>query len=155
MKSFARISVFSIIIIIAFNACKVDNYADWKIMNENKYSADTTTKKATEGYKVSDTGLCYKIIHAGEINKRPNADSYIKVKYTGTLITGKVFDSGTYEGQLSSTVKGWKEAIPMLKVGGSMKFFFTSDLGYGSTASGLVPPYSVLNFTVDLLDAQY
>jgi FKBP-type peptidyl-prolyl cis-trans isomerase FkpA len=87
--------------------------------------------------------------------KQPNASSYVEVRYTGKLITGKIFDSGTYKGSLSSTVSGWQEAISMLKVGGSMEMFFPYTLGYNSTDKGTIPPYSMLYFTVELLDAQY
>ncbi len=152
MKQLTKFSFLFLIIAIAFSACKEEDYADWKILNDNKYAAELA---ATNYTKLESSGLCYLIIHQGEIKKRPNVNSYVRVRYTGKLITGKVFDSGTYEGYLSKTVAGWREAIALLNVGGSMEMFFPYSLGYDSNANGAVPPYSMLYFTVELLDAQY
>jgi len=152
MKLINRFSYLFLLIVIALSACKEDNYADWKILNENKYAAEVVAKA---DYTQTESGLCYKIIHKGEILKRPNKNSYVVVEYEGKLATGKVFDSGTYEGYLSNTVTGWQEALTLINVGGSMAFFLPYDLGYGSTANGKVPAYSMMYFSVKLLDAQY
>lgn len=153
MKLLTKFSFLILIITIAFSACKEDDYADWKILNDNRYAAELDSL-SIKNYTKSESGLCYSIIHQGEIPKRPNVNSYVEVEYTGRLITGKIFDSGTYEGYLSGTVAGWREAITMLNVGGSMKMFFLYDLGYNSTAKGAVPPYSMMYFTVVLKNAQ-
>ncbi len=151
MKQLTKITFLFFMIAFAFSACTEEDYADWKILNDNKYAAEVAAKT---DYKKTESGLCYSIIHQGEIQKRPNIESYVRVKYTGKLITGKIFDSGIYEGYLANTVAGWKEAIALLNVGGSMKMFFPYDLGYNSSANGAVPPYSMLFFEVDLLGAQ-
>lgn len=142
--------LFLFLTILLFTACDEDKYADWKVLNDNAYAAELDTTDYTK----SESGLCYKIIDPGQM-KQPNVNSYVKVNYIGTLITGEVFDEGIYEGYLSSAVVGWQEAIIKLKKGGSMKIFFPYSLGYGTTASGVIPPYSMLYFTVELLDAQY
>jgi FKBP-type peptidyl-prolyl cis-trans isomerase len=49
-------------------------------------------------------------------------------------------------------VKAWQEAIPKLKVGGVMEMFFPYTLGYNSSDQGTIPPYSMLYYTVELLD---
>jgi len=150
-----RITLLPILLLLlVLSSCTEDKFADWKILNDQKYAAEIVAKSTDNTYKTTDSGLCYKIIYAGNM-KQPNASSYVEVRYTGKLITGKVFDSGTYKGSLSSTVSGWQEAISMLKVGGSMELFFPYTLGYNSTDKGTIPPYSMLYFTVELLDAQY
>jgi FKBP-type peptidyl-prolyl cis-trans isomerase len=153
MKLLTKFTFLFFIIAIAFSSCTEESYADWKILNDNRYSAELDSL-SIKSYTKTESGLCYKIIHKGEILQRPNLNSYIKVRYTGRLITNKVFDSGTYEGYLSGTVAGWREALTLINVGGSMVFFLPADLGYGSTASGKVPPYSMMYFTVELLDTQ-
>lgn len=148
-----RISLLPfLLLLIVFSSCKDDKWADWKILNDQKYEAEKVAKQSE--YKFTDSGLYYKIIYPGNM-KQPNSNSYVEVRYTGKLITGKVFESNTYKGSLSGTVKGWQEAISMLKVGGSMEMFFPYTLGYNSTDKGTIPPYSMLYFTVELLDAQY
>jgi FKBP-type peptidyl-prolyl cis-trans isomerase len=155
MKQLTKITFLFFIIAIAFSACTEENYADWKILNDNRYA----TELATTDFTKSESGLCYKIIYPGEM-KRANIDSYVTVKYTLKLITGKIIETGTFTGTLissnygSGTIAAWKEAIPLLKVGAVMDMFFSYDLGYGSTASGAVPPYSMLYYSVELLDAQ-
>jgi FKBP-type peptidyl-prolyl cis-trans isomerase len=144
------LSFFLFFAILFFTACDEDKYADWKILNDNAYAA----RLDTTDFIKSESGLCYNIIDLGNM-KRPNVNSKIKVKYVGRLITGEIFDQGTAEFYLSNTVKGWQEAITKIKVGGSMEMFFPYSLGYGTTASGVIPPYSMLYFKVELLDAQY
>jgi FKBP-type peptidyl-prolyl cis-trans isomerase len=157
MKQLTKITFLFFIIAIAFSACKEEDYADWKILNDNRYAAELATTDFTK----TESGLCYSIIHQGEIQKKPNVNSYVKVRYigelmpsNGELVTRKIFDSGIYEGYLANTVAGWREAIALLNVGGSMKMFFPYSLGYNSSANGAVPPYSMLFFEVELLDAQ-
>lgn len=150
MTQFTKFTFLFFLISLVFSSCKEDKYADWKILNENKYTAEL----ASTDYTKTESGLCYKIIYAGQM-KQPNVNSYVSVKYSGWLITGKVFDSGTYSGRLSGVVAGWQEAIVKLKVGGSMEMFFPYSLGYGTEGSGSIPPYSMLYFTVELLEAQY
>lgn len=135
--------------ILFFTSCDEEKYADWKVLNDKAYADSLNTTDFTK----SGSGLCYKIIYPGDM-KRPNLTSRITVKYEGKLITGKVFDSGTETFYLSSTVLGWQEALTKIKVGGSMEIFFPYDLGYGSTDKGTIPPYSMLYFTIELLDAQ-
>ncbi len=151
MKQLTKFTLLLFLITLTVSSCTEDKYADWKILNDKAYEATLDT---TDFIK-SESGLCYKIIHAGENPKRPNVNSYVSVRYTGKLITGKVFDSGIYSGRLSGVVSGWQEAIVKLKVGGSMEMFFPYSLGYGTEGSGTIPPYSMLHFTVELLEAQY
>lgn len=151
MKQLTKITFLILLVSILFSACKEDNYADWKILNDNKYAAEIAAKP---DYTKTESGLCYKIIHKGEIMKRPNSNSYVEVRYTGRLINNQIFDSGTYKGYLSGTVAGWRQALTLLNVGGNMEFFIPASLGYGSTANGKVPPYSMMYFTVYLDDAQ-
>ncbi|OIP84692.1 MAG: hypothetical protein AUK44_01700 [Porphyromonadaceae bacterium CG2_30_38_12] len=137
------------VLLLIFSACKEDNYAEWKILNDAKYAQEF----ASTTYTKSPSGLCYNILYGGAM-KQANPTSFVTVKYSGTLITGKVFDSGTYVGYLANTVKGWQEAVSKLKIGGSMVVFMPASLGYGTSGSGAIAPYSMLYFTIELVDAQ-
>ena len=54
---------------------------------------------------------------------------------------------------LTRVVKGWQEAIPMLKKGGKGKFFIPSGLSLlCGRAAGKIPPNSVLIFDIELID---
>lgn len=150
MKRFTKLSLLFFAAILVFTSCDEETYADWKILNEKKYAEDVIAKT---DHIVSETGLCYKIIHKGETPKKVNITSKVLVKYTGKLITGVVFDSRTEYFYVSQTVAGWQEALTKLNVGGYMEFFFPQELGYGENKTGGVPPYSTLYYTVEVLEA--
>lgn len=141
--------LFLLLTIAMFISCKEDTYADWKILNDSKYAAELAITDFTK----KESGLNYHIIDSGQ-GKKPNLTSEIQVKYVGKLLlTNEVFDSRTTSLYLSEMIPAWQEAIPKIRVGGNIEFFCTYDLGYGSTGKSTIPPYSILYFNVELLDA--
>lgn len=110
-----------------------------------------------EEVKVTESGLQYEILTEGT-GESPTADSKVKVHYEGTLIDGTVFDSSYERGEpatfgVSQVIKGWTEALQLMKVGGKWKLYIPYDLGYGERGAGSdIKPYSTLLFEVELLD---
>ena len=99
-----------------------------------------------------ERGFFYIVTKEGS-GKNPNVCSTVTVAYTGRLINGTVFDSslGSTFG-IGNLIKAWKQAIPMMKPGGSMKLFVPPSLAYGSVGSGSkIPPNSYLIFDIDLI----
>jgi FKBP-type peptidyl-prolyl cis-trans isomerase len=86
----------------------------------------------------------------------PAATDKVKVNYTGTLISGRVFDSsknrGPAEFPLNGVIKCWTEALQKMKVGGSAKVVCPSDIAYGASGNAGIPGNAVLTFDVDLLE---
>ena len=83
-----------------------------------KFLADNAQR---EEITVTDTGLQYEVIETGE-GSTPNADSTVRVHYHGTLLDGKMFDSSYERGQpaefpVNGVIKGWTEALQMMKEG--------------------------------------
>lgn len=150
MKRLNFYKLFTILAILVFTSCQTDKYADWKYLNEQWLEQH----KTDEGFIQTDSGLCYKIIHEGS-TRNPNANSVVKVNYTGKLIDGTEFDSGTYYSYLASAIQGWQEILPKLKSGGRCIIYVPYDLAYGSDGSGDIPPYSTLKFEIELLDSFY
>jgi len=108
-----------------------------------------------EGVKVTDSGLQYKVIKEGN-GAVPTAESTVKVHYTGTFIDGEKFDSSVDRGEpaefgVTQVIRGWTEALQMMKVGSKWELAIPSDLAYGPGRPG-IPPNSVLLFEVELLD---
>jgi FKBP-type peptidyl-prolyl cis-trans isomerase len=86
----------------------------------------------------------------------PAATDKVKVNYTGTLVSGRVFDSsvnrGPAEFPLNGVIKCWTEALQMVKVGGKAKVVCPSEIAYGPNGNAGIPGNAVLTFEVELLD---
>jgi len=152
MKQTSRISIVILMLIIGISSCKEDVYTDWKIKNQqwlenNKTQPDVIT---------TASGLQYKVIYQGwPYNRKPNANSYVKITYKGSLIDGSTFDSATEAILgLESTIDGWKEGIPKMNGGGKYMLYIPSPLAYDTISSNTeIPPHSTLIFEVNLIDS--
>jgi FKBP-type peptidyl-prolyl cis-trans isomerase len=86
----------------------------------------------------------------------PAATDKVKVHYTGTLISGRVFDSSVQRGPaefpLNQVIKCWTEALQKMKVGGKARIVCPSDIAYGPGGNAAIPGNAVLTFEVELLD---
>ena len=108
--------------------------------------------------QATPSGIYYSIEQAGNGDTHPSSSNRIKAHYRGSLLDGTVFDSSydrdkPLDFKLSGVIKGWQEAIPLLRKGGKGTFIIPSDLAYGSRgAGGVIAPNSVLVFEIELLD---
>ena len=114
--------------------------------------------KAKDGVKVTDSGLQYEVLQAGSGDK-PKAEDTVKVKYTGKLIDGTVFDSTEKNGgepiefPLNRVIPGWTEGLQLMSKGAKYRFVIPANLAYGERAMGnVIPANSTLVFEVELLD---
>lgn len=86
----------------------------------------------------------------------PTAADKVKVHYTGTLVSGRVFDSSAQRGPaefpLGGVIKCWTEALQKMKVGGKAKIVCPSEIAYGASGNAGIPGNAVLTFQVELLD---
>lgn len=150
MKRITFLPFLLLVITLTLASCEEDKYADWKILNQQwieKHKDDV-------GFNQTESGLCYKVIHQGEMGK-PDVNSIITVKYKGTLIDGTVFDKNdNFTQSLASLVRGWVEGVRKMNVGGKYIFYVPSNLGYGDEAYGDIPPHSTLIFEIELLDSR-
>ena len=115
-------------------------------------------KNAKEpGVKVTPSGLQYKIIRSGpEGGPHPTPRDEVKVNYTGTLLSGEVFDSTDQRGQpavfqLDGLVQGWVEGLQLMRPGDVWVIYVPPKLGYGDEQKGPIPANSVLVFRLELL----
>lgn len=116
------------------------------------------TNKAKEGVTVTQSGLQYKVITKGTGSDAPKATDKVKVNYKGTLTDGTEFDSSYTRGepavfQVDQVIKGWTEALEMMKVGDKWELVIPSELAYGAAgAGGAIAANAVLVFEVELLE---
>ena len=105
------------------------------------------------------SGLQYKVIAEGS-GKTPQATDTVTVNYKGTLIDGTEFDSSYKRGQPASfqvngVIKGWTEALQLMKEGSKWQLFIPPDLAYGERGAGrTIPPNSTLIFEVELISVK-
>jgi FKBP-type peptidyl-prolyl cis-trans isomerase FklB len=114
------------------------------------------TNKEKEGVKVLPSGLQYKIITEGTGNT-PTANDKVKTHYRGTLIDGTEFDSSykrnrPAEFTVTGVIKGWTEALQLMKEGGKWELYIPADLAYGERGRPGIPPNSTLVFEIELLE---
>jgi FKBP-type peptidyl-prolyl cis-trans isomerase len=107
------------------------------------------------GIKTTASGLEYEVITAGA-GKTPGANDKVSVNYRGTLIDGKEFDAsakhgGPAEFQVGGVIKGWTEALLLMKEGDKWRLYVPSELAYGENAPPSIGPNQVLIFEVELL----
>jgi FKBP-type peptidyl-prolyl cis-trans isomerase len=97
-----------------------------------------------------ESGLFYFIHHQGS-DQKPNLNSTLTVSYTGKLLDGSTFDSGSFVTfQLRQLIQGWKQGIPLIGSGGRIALFIPSPLGYGNQSQPGIPANSVLIFDLTL-----
>jgi FKBP-type peptidyl-prolyl cis-trans isomerase FkpA/FKBP-type peptidyl-prolyl cis-trans isomerase FklB len=83
----------------------------------------------------------------------------VTVNYRGTLTDGTEFDSSYKRNQPASfpvggVIKGWTEALQLMKAGAKYQLFIPPDLAYGKEGRPGIPPNSVLIFEVELMDVK-
>ena len=132
-----------------------------KLGEKNKQEGDVflAENKKKEGVKTLPSGLQYKVITEGS-GKTPTASDTVTVNYRGTLIDGTEFDSSYKRGQpatfpVNGVIKGWTEALQLMKEGAKWQIFIPSDLAYGDKGAGnVIGPNAVLVFDVELISVK-
>ncbi|MAX21569.1 MAG: FKBP-type peptidyl-prolyl cis-trans isomerase [Pirellulaceae bacterium] len=109
-----------------------------------------------EGVKVTESGLQYKVIKAGE-GATPKPTSKVTTHYEGKLINGTVFDSSYKRGApatfgVNQVIPGWTEALQLMKEGDQWELYIPSKLAYGERGAGAdIGPNSTLIFKIELI----
>ena len=116
---------------------------------EKKWPQAVTTK----------SGLKYVVTKEGEGQATPKSGDRVSVHYSGRLLDGQEFDSSYKRGEpiefavgQGLVIKGWDEALLMMKKGEKRTLIIPPQLGYGSEGIGPIPPNAVLIFDVEMVD---
>ena len=125
--------------------------------NGKEGEAFLVANKKKEGVKTLPGGLQYKVLAEGK-GKSPKATDTVSVNYRGTLIDGTEFDSSYKRGQAATfpvggVIKGWTEALQLMKEGAKWQLFIPANLAYGEsgTQGGPIGPNATLIFEVELI----
>jgi len=124
---------------------------------KEKGEAFLKTNAALEGVTVTESGLQYSVITAGD-GAKPAASDRVTVHYRGSLIDGTEFDSSYSRGEpatfgLNQVIPGWTEGVQLMSLGSKFKFVIPFQLGYGERGAGnSIGPFETLVFAVELLE---
>lgn len=128
--------------------------------NRAKGEAFLQENKKKEGVITLKSGLQYKIIKKGSGEQSPKPEDTIKCHYKGTTIDGAEFDSSYKRGkpavfQLNRVIKGWTEALQLMKTGSKWELYIPADLAYGDRQAGpTIKPGSTLIFEVEFISIE-
>jgi FKBP-type peptidyl-prolyl cis-trans isomerase FklB len=128
------------------------------LAEKNKKEGETflAENKAKEGIKTLSSGLQYKVIQEGT-GKSPKLKDEVVAHYRGTRIDGIEFDSSYKRNEpatfkLDRVIKGWAEALALMKEGAKWQLFIPADLAYGENGlQTVIEPNAVLIFDVELI----
>lgn len=127
--------------------------------NKKEGDAFLAENKQKEGVKTLPSGLQYRVLKAGT-GKSPKITDSVVAQYRGTLIDGTEFDSSYQRKEpptfrVNGVIKGWTEALQLMKEGDKWQLFVPSDLAYGERGAGpLIGPNSTLIFEVELISVR-
>lgn len=112
------------------------------------------------------SGLRYEIIKAGT-GAVPKPGQMVTIHYSGTLVTGQMFDSSIKRGQPieillqpaapqspNGVIAGMFEGIQKTGVGGKLKLHIPAALAYGDEGNQGIPPGAALIFEVEIIGAK-
>jgi len=111
--------------------------------------------KKIEGVVSLESGLQYEVLEKGD-GASPLEDDEVEVHYHGTFLDGQVFDSSIERDEpakfkVNDVIKGWIEALQLMKVGDKWKIFVPADLAYAEAGSNSIGPNETLTFEVELI----
>jgi len=135
-----------------------------KIQEQRVKNAEESEKfleenKKKKGVKTTESGLQYKVLIEGK-GSTPKPEDAVTVNYRGTFIDGKEFDSSYARGEPMTTktdgvIKGWTEALQMMKEGSKWQIFVPPQLAYGRNGLGTrIPPNKLLVFEIELVSIE-
>ena len=125
------------------------------------FLAENKTKPGVKTHTASLPGggtaeMQYKVLTEGT-GATPSSNDVVLVNYRGSLINGKEFDSSAKRGDkpakfpVGRVVRGWTEALQLMKVGSKWEIYLPASLAYGDNGYGpMIEPGSALVFEMEL-----
>jgi len=151
--------IFLVLFLVAgaFSSCKKEDYdPDKQLLLDDALIKEFITKNNIPAIKDEKSGVYYEVITAGSGSINYTASTQITVKYEGRLLNGSVFDKNAIGAtfSLGNLITGWQVGIPYIQKGGKIRLIVPSTLAYMNKARVGIPANSVLDFTIELINAQ-
>lgn len=163
-----------VVLVVALAGCNKDGGLPFEeqmakdVAIIDKYLEDNNIQNVI----IDGSGLRY-VIHEEGPGSKPNPGNLVKVDYTGTLLTGEMFDTsieadaiagGIYNPDrtyspikftlgIGQVIQGWDIGIGLLTEGTKATLYIPSPLAYGNKPQGdVIPANANLIFYVDLIE---
>lgn len=155
MRNLLKLSLFTFLAFSVFTACKQNevSYPDPSI----QFAKDTAAIKKYIADSIPavmhESGVFYVRKSVGGGDGNYSNSSQVEIKYTGKIMgSATPFDSGTHTFYLGQLIPGMQIGIPLVREGGKIRILIPSYWGYGVRGSGSIPPNSILDFEVEVID---
>jgi FKBP-type peptidyl-prolyl cis-trans isomerase FklB len=108
------------------------------------------------GVTKTASGLQYQVIEPGDVQRAsPAPADRVTLRYRGRLLDGTEFDNSDSHAQAAtfsanSVIKGWREALLLMRPGAKWRLFVPPELGYDLNSPPNIPPGSLLIYDVEL-----
>jgi peptidylprolyl isomerase/FKBP-type peptidyl-prolyl cis-trans isomerase FklB len=107
-------------------------------------------------------GIQYKVLKSGPPEgPHPKRSSTVKVRYVGSFIDGKVFDSskdepdGAVSFPLGRLIPGWTTVVPMMRPGDEWEIYLPPEYAYGADGKDEIPGGAAMVFRIELLEVSH
>jgi len=155
---------FKVCAVVLFSMVFVFGCKKTDVTNSNTAEIEATqmkdwldaSVKSNKNIDTTTTGLYYIVDKVGSGLKVITGDS-LTVKYTGKFMDGTIFDAAAnysyvHKGAGQRMIQGWEEGVEVLSKGGSALFMIPSAKAYGDYGYAIIPPFSALLFTIEIID---
>lgn len=131
-------------------------FQEQTVANAEQSKVFLEENRTKEGVWTTESGLQYRVLTKGEGNS-PGPDDTVTVNYRGRFTDGTEFDSSYKRGEpatfkVSGVIKGWTEALQIMKPGAKWELYVPPELAYGRRgAPPKIQPNQMLMFEVELI----
>jgi len=154
------LSILFLISAISLSSCIKEGVDPYVQVQEQLAKDEVVIKKFIADNNIPalrhETGVYYQILEPGSGNYVYTVNSKVSTNYKGRLLDGSVFDQSTsaISFPLGNVIAGWQIGVPLIQKGGKIRLFIPSGYGYGARGSGSIPSNAVLDFDIELVNAQ-
>lgn len=159
LMKFRTLFFITISLLLALGSCSKDKFdAEKQAQIDDAAIVKHLTDNNISAQK-HESGIYYQIISEGEGNITYSGNTSISARYTGRFLNGNVFDKTNTSPapfKLGQVITGWQIGIPLIQKGGKVRLIIPSGYAYGPDGdfTGTIPPNTVLDFDIELVDVQ-
>lgn len=105
----------------------------------------------------TESGLLYEELWPGDGAQRPHADQLVAVHWEGRTLDGTLIEDSYGANKpvllaLQEQLPGLCEGLELMEPGAKYRFFIPPELAYGAKGNGLIGPWEVLVFEVEMIE---